>query len=141
MSAQAVARGVRISSRKAGLVASLVRGRSVEDALVILEHTPKKAAPILRKVIASAKANAITNHNLQEKDLKITELTIGPGPALKRFRPAARGSALRYKHHTSHIRVVVDGVNKPAPSKAKPVAEKKAKTPAKSTAKTAKEKK
>lgn len=138
MSAQAIARGVRISSRKAGLVASLVRGRSVEDALVILEHTPKKAAPILKKVIESAKANAVTNHNLQEKDLKITELTIGPGPALKRFRPAARGSALRYKHHTSHIRVVVDGVNKPAPKDAK--AKKPTKTAAK-PAKAAKEKK
>lgn len=116
MSAQAIARGVRISSRKAGLVASLVRGRTVAEALIILDHTPKKAAPILKKVIASATANATTNHNLQEKDLRITELTIGPGPSLKRFRPAARGSALRFKHHTSHIRVVVDGVSQPKPT-------------------------
>jgi large subunit ribosomal protein L22 len=118
MSVQAIARGVRISPRKAGLVASLVRGRSVEDALVILDHTPKKAAPIIKKVIVSATANATTNHNLQEKGLTITELTVSPGPALKRFRPAARGGALRYRHPSSHIRVVVDGATKKPSTKA-----------------------
>lgn len=117
MSVRAVASEVRISSRKAGLVASLVRDRSVADALVILEHTPKKAAPIIGKLIQSAAANATNNHGLQEKSLTIKELTVSPGPALKRFRPAARGGALRYKHHSSHIRVVLDGVKKPEAKK------------------------
>lgn len=112
MSVQAIARDVRISSRKANLVASLVRGRSVADALVILDHTPKKAAPIIKKVIQSAASNATNNHGLQEKSLKITELSVGVAPALKRFRPIAMGRANPYKRHSSHIRVVVDGSKK-----------------------------
>lgn len=110
MSVQAVARGVRISPRKAGLVAALVRGRNVADALVILDHTPKKGAGLIKKVIISATANATHNHNLKEDGLVISQLTIGPSVALKRFRPVAMGSAHPYKHRTSNIRVVVDGV-------------------------------
>lgn len=117
MAAQAIARNVKISPRKAGLVSSLVRGRLVEDALVILDHTPKKAAPIIKKVINSAVANATTNHGLQEKGLRISSLTVDIGPALKRFRPAAMGRALPYKHQTSHIRVIVEGVGKPSQKK------------------------
>jgi len=124
MNVQATAKGVKISSRKAGLVASLVRGRSVADAVVILDHTPKKAAPLLKKVIESAAANATHNHGLKESSLAIAELTIGIGPSLKRMRPAAFGRARPYKHPSSHIKVVLSG--QPVETKAKPPAKTKA---------------
>lgn len=106
---KAISKGVRISPRKLGLVASLVRGRSVEDALLILEHTPKRAASVVSKTISSAKANAVNTHNLKEASLIIHDIQVGPGPRLKRFRPVARGMAHGYMHRTSHLRVVVSG--------------------------------
>lgn len=109
MSVKAIAKGVRMSPRKVGVVASLVRGRSVNDALIILAHTPRRSALAVAKVIASAKANAEHNHNLKPDTLKITEITVTPGARLKRFRPAARGRALPFMRRTSHIRVLVDG--------------------------------
>ena len=118
MQVQAVAKGISISPRKAGLVASLVRGRSVSDAEAILDHTPKKAAPLIKKVILSAKANAVNNHKLKEDSLEIAQLVIGQGTAIKRYRPAAMGRALPYKRYTSHIKVVLSG------DEAKPTAKK-----------------
>ena len=118
MQVQALAKGIAISPRKAGLVASLVRGRSVADAEVILDHTPKKAAKVVKKVILSAKANAVNNHKLREDSLQIAQLVVGQGTSLKRYRPAAFGRALPYKHRTSHIKVVLSGdENKPKPKK------------------------
>lgn len=118
MAVKAVAKGVRISPRKISVVAALVRGRSVEDALTILEHTPRRSALAVSKVIASAKANADHNHGLKPATLQITEITVTPGPRLKRYRPAAHGRALPFQRRTSHIRVIVDGeireVKKPA---------------------------
>lgn len=123
---KALAKGVRISPRKVGEVVSLVRGRSVEDALVILEHTPRRSAVAVRKVIESAKANADYNHGYKPATLRITEITVTPGPRLKRFKPAAHGRALPFMKRTSHIRVTVDGemreVKKPAAAK-KPATE------------------
>ena len=118
MSVLAVAKGVRLSPRKVAVVAALVRGRTVEDALVILEHTPRRSALAVSKVISSAKANADHNHGLKPGTLKITEITVTHGPRLKRFRPASHGRALPFMRRTSHIRVIVDGdireVKKPA---------------------------
>lgn len=105
--------GVRQSPRKIGLVAALVRGRSVADALVILEHTPKRAAKPVAKAIASAKANAVNNHGLQEQSLRITTLQITAGPRLKRYNPAAHGRALPYQKRSSHILVELSGDVKP----------------------------
>jgi large subunit ribosomal protein L22 len=114
MSVKAIAKGVRISPRKVGVVAALVRGRSVSDALTILDHTPRRSALSVRKVIESAKANAEYNHNFKADSLRITEISVTPGPRFKRFRPAAHGRALPFMHRTSHIRVVVDGDQRPA---------------------------
>jgi large subunit ribosomal protein L22 len=113
-----------MSPRKVGEVASLVRGRTVEDALVILEHTPRRSALAVRKVIESAKANADYNHGYKPATLQITEITVTPGPRLKRYKPAAHGRALPFMKRTSHIRVVVDGekrevAKKPAAKPAK----------------------
>jgi large subunit ribosomal protein L22 len=116
MSVKAVAKGVRISPRKVSVVASLVRGRSVTDALTILEHTPRRAARPVQKVIESAKANADHNHNYKADTLQIVEISVSPGPSFKRFRPAAHGRALPFQRRSSHIRVIVDGEQR-APKK------------------------
>lgn len=117
MAVKALAKGVRMSPRKVAVVAALVRGRSVEDALTILEHTPRRSAMAVRKVILSAKANADHNHGYKPATLQITEITVTPGPRIKRYRPAARGSANPFQRKSSHIRVVVDGEKRPAPKK------------------------
>lgn len=119
----AVAKGVRQSPRKVGIVAQLVRGRTVADALTILEHAPRRSADAVYKAIASARANADHNHNMKPDTLRIVEISVTPGPRLKRFRPAAHGRALPFQRKTSHIRVVVDGEvrapKKPAKAEAK----------------------
>ena len=118
MPVKAIAKGVRLSPRKVRVVAQLVRGRTVEDALTILEHAPRRSAVAVRKVIASARANADHNHNLRPETLKIVEISVTSGPRLKRYNPAAHGRALPFQRKSSHIRVVVDGevrqVKKPA---------------------------
>ena len=109
MAVKAIARSVRMSPRKVSVVASLVRGRTVADALTILEHTPRRSAVPVRKTIESAKANADYNHGYKPDTLYISSITVTPGPRYKRFRPVARGSAHPYQLKTSHITVIVDG--------------------------------
>ena len=109
MAVRAIAKNVRISPRKISVVASLVRGRSVEDALVILEHTPRRAALPVEQVIKSAKANADYNHNYKPDTLKITSIQVTAGRKLKRIRPIARGSAHPFQRKSAHIFVEVDG--------------------------------
>jgi large subunit ribosomal protein L22 len=109
MAVQAIAKGVRMSPRKIGEVVALVRGRTVSDALVILEHVPRRAALPVSKLISSARSNADHDHHLKPDTLRIVEISVSPGRRLKRFRPVARGMAHPYQHRTSHIRVVVDG--------------------------------
>jgi large subunit ribosomal protein L22 len=118
MSVKATAKGVRMSPRKVREVASLVRGRTVADAMVILSHTPRRAAIPVQKVIASAKANAEHNHNLRPDSLTITEISVTAGARLKRFRPAAQGRALPFQRKTAHIFVSVDGIERKKPVKA-----------------------
>ncbi len=120
---RAVAKGVDQTPRKVSLVASLVRNRTVADALVILEHVPKRAALPVKKVIESVKANAVNNHGLDGKSLTITTLSVTTGPRLRRYKPASRGRALPFEKKTSHILVEVSGVEK---LKKKPVAAKAA---------------
>ncbi len=124
MTVKAISKGIMISPRKVAVVASLVRGRTVKDALVILEHTPRRAAIAVRKTIESARANADNNHNMKPDSLVITEIFVTPGSRIKRFRPVSRGSAHPYQHKTSHLRVVVDGEERKVKAKAE-VAEKK----------------
>jgi large subunit ribosomal protein L22 len=131
---RAYAKGVDQAPRKVGQVAALVRGRTVADALVILDHVPRRAALAVKKAIESAKANATNNHNLDGKTLEITTLSVTAGPRLKRFKPASRGRALAFQKKSSHILVEVSGAEKPkkvaapkAETKAEPVAEAAAK--------------
>ncbi len=116
MSVKALANSVRMSPRKVGVVAGLVRGRTVEDALVILSHVPRRSAGPIIKVIESAKANADYNHGYMPDTLRIIEISVTPAGSLKRFRPAARGRANPFERRSCHIRVIVDG-DKRAPKK------------------------
>lgn len=114
-------KGVAIAPRKVKIVADLVRGRSVADALVILDHTPRRSARPVSKAIASAKSNAVNNHGLDAKSLTITTLSVTAGTRMKRFKPHMRGMALPFQKKSSHILVEVSGTEKP---KKKPAAKK-----------------
>ena len=116
---RAYAKGVDQAPRKVAIVASLVRGRSVADALVILDHTPRRAALAVKKAIASASANASNNHGLDGKTLQISTISVTAGPRLRRYKPASRGRALPFQKRSSHILVEVTGAEKP---KKKPAA-------------------
>ncbi len=108
----ASARDINQAPRKVSLVASLVRGRTVADALTILDYTPKRAALVVKKAILSARANAGHNFRADEKTLVIAELSVVAGPRLKRFRAGARGMAKPYQKKTSHIYVTLAGTAK-----------------------------
>lgn len=112
-SVRAYAKGVDQAPRKVGLVAALVRGRTVADALVILEHVPRRASLPVKKAIESARANAMNNHGLDGNTLIISTLSVTTGTRLKRFKPASRGRALPFQKKTSNILVVVTGSEKP----------------------------
>jgi len=120
MSAIAIAKGVDMPARKVAVVAALVRGRTVADALTILEHVPRASATPVKKAINSAKANAVYNHNYKEEGLFISEISVVGGPSLKRSRSIAHGSFHRILKRTCHIRVVVDGTKRVAKVVKKP---------------------
>ena len=112
MEALASTKHVRISARKARLVADLIRGKSVDEALGILALTPKKASPIIRKVMMAAAANARFKNEgeatLDNEQIMIKEIRVDEGPTMKRIRPRAQGRAYRINKRTSHIKVVVE---------------------------------
>lgn len=107
MNAHAQARHVRQSPYKVRRVLDLVRGLPVDEALVMLEYTNRKAAPTVKKLLASAIANAEHNFALDADELFIQEAYADEGPTLKRWRPRARGSASKIRKRTSHITIVV----------------------------------
>lgn len=121
---RAFIKGIDLTPRKVSIVASLVRGRSVADAVVILEHTPRRSALVIKKAIQSAAANATNNHGLDAKTLQISKLSVTAGPRLRRFKPHMRGMALPFEKKSSHILVEVTGAEK---AKKKPVAAKEVK--------------
>ncbi len=107
MEVKATAKYVRIAPRKIRLVADLIRGKSVGEAIAILRLTPKSSTEAVEKVVKSAIANAEHNNNLNVDDLYVSEIRIDEGPTLKRFRPRAQGRASRINKRTSHILVKV----------------------------------
>ena len=104
------ARHIRISPTKVRQVLAVVRGKSVNDALALLENTPKAASEILIKLINSAAANAEHNNNMSRSDLVVAEIFADVGPTLKRKMPRARGRADRILKRTSHITVILDSM-------------------------------
>jgi large subunit ribosomal protein L22 len=101
----------RISPRKARIIVDLVRGRDAFEALQLLDFTPKAAAPIVKKLIASALANArVRQPDLDVDTLFISKATVdkGPNQHLRRFRPRAQGRATRIVKGVSHIEIQLD---------------------------------
>ena len=101
----------RQSPRKVRLVADLVRGKKVSQALLELNYLPKRATEVMTKLIASAVANAENNFKVSSDDLVISEISVDQGVTLKRYRPRARGVAKRINKRTSNI-VLSLGVKK-----------------------------
>jgi len=109
--ALAVATAIRGSAYKLNLVAGLIRGRKVGEALNILTFSRKAMAIDVRKVLASAVANAENNHNLDVDSLVVSEASVGKAIMMKRFTPRARGRAARIEKPFSRLRVVVREVS------------------------------
>ena len=101
----------RISSRKVKIVADLIRGKKVEEALAIIKFTPKASSELLEKLLKSAIANAENNHGMNRGNLIVSQVYANQGPTLKRIRPAAKGSAVRIRKRTSHVTIVVKEEN------------------------------
>jgi large subunit ribosomal protein L22 len=106
--AHAVLRKFRQSPRKVRMVADMIRGRQVADAIAILDLQPRKAAKMLRKVLGSAIANATTNEKADADALKVTKITVDPGPVEKRWLARSMGRANRINRRTSNVTIVVD---------------------------------
>lgn len=100
---------VRISAKKARPIADIIRGKNAKSSLEMLNIMPQRAAREIGKVLLSAMSNAENNFNLDKDDLTISKITIDNGPALKRWRPRAKGAASSIKKRTSHITVIVSG--------------------------------
>jgi large subunit ribosomal protein L22 len=107
MEVTAILRGTRLSSQKARLVADLVRGRSVDQALNILSFSPQKAAFTIKKVLESAIANAEHNEGADIDELSVKTIYVDQGPGLKRFTARAKGRGNRITKPTCHITVTV----------------------------------
>ncbi len=115
MEATAKAKHMRISPRKMRLVVDLIRGRNVEDALVILQGTQKKASPMVEKLLRSAVANALfvgededdAGPRVSVDELFVKKAFVDGGPVMKRFRPRSMGRANRIRKRTSHLTIVV----------------------------------
>ena len=105
--ATATLKYARISSRKVKIVADLIKGKDVDEALAILKYTPKASSEMLEKLLKSAIANAENNHNMAHEKLYIADVYANQGPTLKRIRPAAKGSAVRIRKRTSHVTIVL----------------------------------
>ena len=105
--AKATVKYARISSRKIAIVANLIRGKDVDEALAIVKFTPKAGAEVLEKLLKSAIANAENNNQMNHSKLYIAEIYSNQGPTLKRIRPAAKGSAVRIRKRTSNTTIVL----------------------------------
>ncbi|MBE7452586.1 MAG: 50S ribosomal protein L22 [Kofleriaceae bacterium] len=109
MEARALVRGISMSPRKMRVVANLVRGKQVEEAVGMLDLMPKKAARLISKAVKSAAANAEerSGGDVSVEDLRIATITVDGGPIVKRWMPRSMGRANRINHRTSHLTVVV----------------------------------
>lgn len=107
MQARSLVRGISMSPRKMRVVANLVRGKSVEAAVGLLDLMPKKAAGIISKAIKSAAANAEDREDVSVEELRIHIIAVDGGAIAKRWMPRSMGRANRINHRTSHLTVVV----------------------------------
>jgi large subunit ribosomal protein L22 len=108
MEVRAVGKYLRVSSQKARLVADMVRGRKVDEALILLRYTPKKSGRLITKILRSAMANAENTSAGDLDKLYVKTITVDQGPRLKRFQPRSMGRANRIIKPSSHITVILD---------------------------------
>jgi large subunit ribosomal protein L22 len=104
---KAIARYIRMSPSKVRRVLDQIRGRSYQEALIILEFMPYRACEPILKVLRSAAANAEHNAGLERSKLVISQAYADGGPTLKRYRPRAQGRAYQIRKRTCHITVAV----------------------------------
>ncbi len=114
---RAYTKGILQAPRKVALVTSLIRNRSVDDALVILSHVPRRPATAVKKALESARANALHNHNLQASSLQIKTISATIGERMKRYMPASRGRALPFQKKSTNLLIEITGQEKPKPVK------------------------
>jgi large subunit ribosomal protein L22 len=107
MEAKAVVRGVRMSPRKMRVVANLVRGKRVGEAMSLLKLMPKKGAVVIRKLLISAVANAEQKGDVDVDALTVRDCNVDNGPIHKTWMPRSMGRANRIQHRTSHVTVTV----------------------------------
>jgi large subunit ribosomal protein L22 len=112
---RAEAKYVRMSPRKARLVAEHIRGRSVPEARAVLAFTSREAAQVLQKVLQSAVSNAESNHGIAEERLYVKAAYADSGPVMKRWRARARGRVARIRKRTCHITVLLAELPQAAP--------------------------
>jgi large subunit ribosomal protein L22 len=108
MIAKAVARHFRCSPMKVRLVANMIRGKNVEEALNILQFTPKGSSKRLAKLLKSAVANADQKPGVNIDKLFVSTIMVDTGPTIKRFRPRAMGRANQVLKRTSHVTLMLD---------------------------------
>lgn len=108
MKVKSVTKNIKGSVTKLKIPSDIVKGMLVEDALPILEYMPKKAALDVYKAVQSAKANAINNHGLSEQGLYISEIFVGKGMPIRRYKTAAKGRNRPIHKHFSQVTVVLD---------------------------------
>jgi large subunit ribosomal protein L22 len=107
MEVRSIHKYARISSQKARQVTRAITGMPVSQALSVLDFTPKKASFLVGKVLRSAVANAMNNHDMDADDLVVVSAVATPGPTMKRIMPRARGSASPIRKRMSHLTVIV----------------------------------
>jgi large subunit ribosomal protein L22 len=107
MEVQARLKGARLSAQKARLVADQIRGKAVEEALLVLAYSPKKGAAIIKKVLNSAIANAEHNEGADVDELKVSTIMVDEGMTMKRIMPRAKGRADRILKRSCHITITV----------------------------------
>ncbi|PCI82461.1 MAG: 50S ribosomal protein L22 [SAR86 cluster bacterium] len=107
MEVQARLKGARLSAQKARLVADQIRGKAVEEALLVLTYSPKKGAEIIKKVLNSAIANAEHNEGADVDELKVSTIMVDEGMTMKRIMPRAKGRADRILKRSCHITITV----------------------------------
>lgn len=124
--AHAYEKGIDSQPRKTNIVASLVRDRYVAEAVVILEHTPRRAARAVLKAVESANANLLNNSkvSIDPKTIRIARIFVTSGTRMRRYVPASRGRALPYEKISSNIFVEVAGEEKVKKAAEKPEAKK-----------------
>lgn len=108
MEAKAHLTMLRVTPQKTRLVADLIRGKRVSEAESILRFTPKRSAQPMLKLLRSAKANAVNNHDMFEDNLVVAKIMVNEGPVLKRYLPRARGRADMLRKRTSHITIILE---------------------------------